>query len=46
MAWLKEGDENSKLFHSFVNAKTKKNMITEIQNENGESLVEEEEVVD
>ena len=39
--WAKEGDANSKLFHSLVNARKSKNVITRLELEDG-SLIDSE----
>lgn len=43
---LVEGDSNSKFFHGHVSARAKKNLITEIQNVDGGSLPEEDEIIE
>ena len=40
--WAKEGDANSKLFHSLLNARKSKNFISKIEWDNGEMLTTEE----
>ena len=43
--WAKEGDANSRLFHSLLNARTSKNLISKIELDNGQVLTREEDIV-
>eukprot|EP00253_Pinus_taeda_P022290 PITA_22290 len=42
--WLKEGDRNSKFFHSFANARRKSNSIWNIRDSGGNLLSSQEEI--
>ena len=43
--WAKEGDANSKLFHSLMNARKAKNSITKLESEDGRLVESEEDIV-
>ena len=43
--WAKEGDANTKLFHSLMNARKVKNVITKLELEDGSFIDREEDVV-
>ena len=43
--WAKEGDANTKLFHSLMNARKAKNVISKLELEDGSFIDREEEVV-
>ena len=43
--WAKEGDANSKLFHSLMNARKSKNVITRLELEDGRLIDSEEDIV-
>lgn len=40
-----ESGENTKFFHNYANARTTKNLIKEIQNSSGESVLNEDLIV-
>ncbi|XP_074335942.1 uncharacterized protein LOC141673107 [Apium graveolens] len=42
--WLEEGDSNSKFFHAFANARKKVNQVTRLKNNDGEVIVQHEEM--
>ena len=43
--WAKEGDANSKLFHSLMNARKSKNVITRLELEDGSLIDSENDIV-
>ena len=43
--WGKEGDVNSRLFHSLLNARKSKNLISKIELDSGEVLTRKEDIV-
>ena len=45
ISWAKEGDANSKLFHSLMNARKAKNVITRLEVEDGRVVDEEADIV-
>lgn len=45
LKWRPEGDENTKFFHNDTNARIKKNLIKEIQKDSGESISNEDLIV-
>ena len=44
--WAKEGDANTKLFHSMLNARKAKNFISKIELDNGNMVCHEENIVE
>ena len=46
MEWFKEGERNTKFFHTIVKGRRKRMRINKIQNKEGEWLTQQEDIVE